>query len=109
MLMPLFSLLPFNAALLACLAVVWAIAGWSFMAGQQLRLINFAGARAPVVLALNAAAIYLGAALGSAAGGLVIAKFGLSYLGIFAALGSTLALIHLRVSVRCPPGNLSGT
>ncbi|KIN64413.1 Major facilitator superfamily protein [Sulfitobacter noctilucicola] len=102
-LMPLFSLLPFSTPLLGVLSVVWAVSGWSFMAGQQMRLINFAGPRAPVVLALNAAAIYVGAAIGSAFGGLVLAQFGITSLGFFAGLAALLALIHLTISARRAP------
>ncbi len=108
LLMPLFSLLPIPSVLLAGLAVVWAVFGWSFMAGQQMRLINCAGPRAPVVLALNAAAIYVGAALGSAAGGLVIAHLGLGALGVFGGLGAALALVHVTFSAKYPPAVQSG-
>lgn len=97
-LMPLFSLLPFSTALLAALAFLWALCGWAFMAGQQMRLIALAGDQAPVVLALNAAAIYIGAALGSALGGLVIAGFGITAIGLAAGLTATGALIHLQIS-----------
>ena len=102
-LMPVFSLLPFSPVLLALLAVIWAVSGWSFMAGQQMRLIGFAGPRAPVVLALNAAAIYVGAAVGSALGGFVVAQFGLTALGLFAGAAALLALLHLLLSVRRAP------
>jgi predicted MFS family arabinose efflux permease len=104
--MPFFSFLPVSPALLALVAVVWSLCGWAFMAGQQMRLIGLAGPQAPVILALNAAAIYIGAAIGSALGGLVIAGFGLSGLGIAAGLTAFAALIHLRLSVRLSPAAL---
>ena len=102
-LMPLYSLLPFHAVLLGILTFLWSAIGWSFMAAQQLRLIGLAGPRAPVVLALNAAAIYVGAAMGSAWGGLIIAGFGLRALGIAAGLTAIGTLIHLTLSARYPP------
>ena len=106
-LMPLYSMLPMNIALFLVITFVWSAIGWSFMAAQQLRLIGLSGTRAPVVLALNAAAIYVGAAIGSALGGLVIAGWGLEALGLAAGLTSVLTLIHLTLSSRIfppPPG-----
>lgn len=82
------------------LLILWSVFGWSFMAAQQARLIGMAPAAAPVMLALNAAGIYVGAALGSAMGGLVLAGFGLGPLGLVAGGLMLLALGHLRLSVR---------
>lgn len=100
LLMPLFSLLPLPDTVLALLAAAWALTGWAFMAGQQMRLIGLSGAQAPVVLALNAAAIYLGAALGSALGGLVVSIWGAPALGLAAGLCAAGALVHLTLSAR---------
>jgi len=102
-LMPMFSLLPLSLGQLFVLVFLWAMCSWSFMAAQQGRLIGLAGHRAPVVLALNAAAIYLGAAIGSAIGGGMIAGYGLKSLGIAAGIGAAVALVHLTLSVRLPP------
>ncbi len=101
--MPMYSLLPLNMPQLFVLVFIWAMASWSFMAAQQVRLINLAGHRAPVVLALNAAAIYVGAAIGSAVGGMMITGFGLLSLGITAGFGAALALAHLTLSARLSP------
>lgn len=106
--LPGFSALPWaggeSTALSGVLAMgllgLWSIFGWSFMAAQQARLIGLAPDAAPVMLALNAAGIYVGAALGSAFGGLVLAGNGLGPLGLVAAGLMGLALVHLRVSVR---------
>jgi predicted MFS family arabinose efflux permease len=70
------------------------------MAAQQARLIGLAPEAAPVMLALNAAGIYVGAALGSALGGLVLAGFGLGPLGLVAGALMVVALAHLRLSLR---------
>ena len=102
-LMPLFSLLPLTVVQLFTLAFLWAMCGWSFMAAQQVRLIALAGHRAPVVLALNAAAIYVGAALGSGLGGVMITRFGLTSLGVTAGAAAAFALVHLALSARLSP------
>lgn len=101
--MPLFSLLPVSVPALVIFAFLWALTGWAFMAAQQSRLIGLAGPQAPVVLALNAAAIYIGAALGSALGALVISGFGIAATGVAAGLVSGFALLHLVVSTRLAP------
>jgi DHA1 family inner membrane transport protein len=102
-LMPIFSLLPFNAIQLFIAVFLWAMCSWSFMAAQQTRLINLAGRRAAVVLALNAAAVYIGAAIGSAIGGAMISGYGLLSLGLTASLGAAIALVHLTLSARLNP------
>ena len=102
-LMPMFSLLPLSLPQLMVLVFFWAMGSWSFMAAQQGRLIGLAGHRAPVVLALNAAAVYLGAAIGAALGGAMITGYGMLSLGICAGIGAAFALIHLTFSARFPP------
>ena len=47
---------------------VWAITAMSFMAPQQKRLVDLAGDRAGLALALNASALYAGMSLGSGVG-----------------------------------------
>ncbi|APX11029.1 MFS transporter [Tateyamaria omphalii] len=101
--MPLFSVLPQPDLVLMLIALLWATSGWAFMAGQQMRLIGLAGPQAPVVLALNAAAIYVGAAFGSAVGAWVIDSFGIIYVGLAAGIGSALALLHLTLSIKRSP------
>jgi predicted MFS family arabinose efflux permease len=108
-LMPIYSFLPLAMPGFIVLTVAWSIAGWSFMAGQQMRLIGLAGPMAPVVLALTAACIYIGAAIGSAIGALVIARFGIQGLGIAAAICASFALANLILSARFPPKPLTGT
>lgn len=89
-----------SGALAMALLLLWSVFGWSFMAAQQARLIGLAPAAAPVILALNAAGVYVGAALGSAIGGMVLSGFGLAPLGLVAGALMILALAHLRLSVR---------
>lgn len=98
--MPLFALLPLPDAQVMALLTIWAVFGFSFMAAQQVRLISLAPARAPVLLALNAAAIYVGAAIGSAIGGAVLSLIGLTTLGIAGGFIALLALAALRAADR---------
>lgn len=107
--MPFYSFLPVSLPAFFALSVIWSVAGWSFMAGQQMRLIGVAGPKAPVVLALTAACIYIGAAIGSFIGSLVIARFGLEGLGIAAAACAVLALANVLLSARFPPDDQSAT
>jgi len=98
--LPSFSLLPFPDWALIGLTFVWSLCGWSFMVAQQTRLVAQTPARQSVVLALNAASIYLGAALGSAIGAGLIGLAGLSVLGVGGGLVAVFALVHLTVSER---------
>lgn len=102
-LMPLFSTLPLAAPALFTLVFVWALCGWSFMAPQQIVLIRLAPSRHNVTLALNAAAIYLGAAAGSAIGALVIVRFGLLETGLAGGLRGFLALGNHWLAGRAAP------
>jgi predicted MFS family arabinose efflux permease len=68
------------------------------MAPQQARLILRAPEVAPVILSLNAAAIYVGAAVGSAIGGVVLNVSGQGALGVTGALVGVLALGALRAA-----------
>lgn len=104
-LMPAFGLLPMGDLMLMVLCFGWAIFGWSFMSAQQVRLMALDPANAPVLLALNAAAIYVGAALGAALGGVVISQYGLGYLGAIAGLAALLSLAVLIISDRAAKAN----
>jgi predicted MFS family arabinose efflux permease len=102
-LMPLISTLPLPTPLLLVLVFVWSVCGWSFMAPQQAALVRIAPDRPNVVLALNAAAIYLGAAAGSAVGGLVAARFGIGALGVAGGLCGLVAVANLWLAQRADP------
>jgi predicted MFS family arabinose efflux permease len=56
---------------LAALAA-WGLGGWTFLPSQQHRLVAAAPDKASLMLGLNSSAIYLGAAIGGAVGGLVL-------------------------------------
>jgi DHA1 family inner membrane transport protein len=103
LLTPALSLLPLPLPATLTLLFVWATLGWSFMAGQQARLAVLAGPQTPVALALNAAAIYVGAALGAAAGGLALGLVGLGGLGLVGGLAGLLAVANIALSHRLSP------
>lgn len=100
LLMPLFSLSPWAALPFAVLVMTWSSFGWSFMAPQQARLVSLAPQAQALVLALNAAMIYVGVAIGSAVASRILAGYGLAALGLAGAVGAAAALLHLLVSVR---------
>ena len=97
-LMPVFSVLPLPEVLVLAMIFIWSVCGWSIMAAQQSRLITLAPHSASVVLSLNAAAIYIGAAIGSAIGGVVINGYGLTALGIAGSMAALLAIVHIVLS-----------
>ena len=98
--MPPFSLLPMPDALLLALTLVWSVCGWAFMVAQQTRLVAQTPERRSVVLALNAAAIYVGVAIGSAVGAGITRVAGLGALGVGAGVFAAFALGHLVLSER---------
>lgn len=102
--MPMFSVIPWDPLLFAVLVTVWSSFGWSFMAAQQNRLVIIAPQAQALALALNAAMIYVGIAIGSAASSRILGSQGLAALGIAGGMVALLALSHLIVSRR-----LSGT
>ncbi|MEM7488107.1 MAG: MFS transporter [Pseudomonadota bacterium] len=99
-LMPLLSTLPLPILALYVLVFVWNAAGYGFNSGQQSRLVALSGPLAPVALSLHAASIYLGAAIGSAVGGWVIAGYGVRALGVAGGIAALIAILHLWASRR---------
>jgi len=98
--MPVFSIIPLAPLAFAVLVGVWSAFGWSFMAPQQSRLAAIAPQAISLVLALNAAMIYVGIALGSAAASFILDWKGLAALGVSGGLAVLLALVHLLLSGR---------
>ena len=100
--LPFFSYLPVPFWVLLAVVVVWNTFGWSMMPPQQVRLISLSPTTASVLLALNAAAIYVGSAVGSAIGGWVISVWGLNALGFAASLAmvSALGILFLGEAMR---------
>ncbi len=98
--LPVLSFLPLPVIFLMGFTFVWSVIGWSFGAAQQARLVALDPARAPVLLSLNAASIYVGAAAGSALGAVVIDRSSTSALGIAATAVMIAGLAHLIASDR---------
>jgi DHA1 family inner membrane transport protein len=92
LIMPAFSVLPMPAVLLMAAIFFWSLSGWVFSAPQQVRLVTHDAKLAPVLMSLNAAAIYVGIAIGSAAGGAVLQHMGIDALGVTAAVVSLASL-----------------
>jgi predicted MFS family arabinose efflux permease len=84
----------------AVILVVWGMANWSINPPMQHRLVDTAPATAGLVLATNAAAIYLGVGLSGVAGGLVIEFSGTRALGPVAAGVAAVALCMFVVATR---------
>ena len=97
-LLPLFSVMPWHPLLLALIVFVWSSFAWCFMPPQQSRLAAIAPSGVALALALNAAMIYAGIAVGSAIAAQILGRFGLEGLGVAAGVMAVLALAHLWVS-----------
>ncbi len=99
-LLPTMTLVSFGLVGGLLLTVIWSTCGWSVMVPQQMRLVSLAPEAQGVVLALNAAAIYVAASLGSALGGQVFTRLGLAETGIVGGAVAALGVIHLLLSIR---------
>ncbi len=100
LMLPLFSIIPWSLIWFGVVVGVWSSFGWAFMAPQQTRLVAIAPQAQSLVLALNAAAIYVGIAIGSALAAAILAQWGLGALGIAGSGMAAVALLHLVVSAR---------
>jgi len=69
------------AIILPVAIALWGMFGWGFMPIQQARLVGLNPALATVLLSLNASAIYVGVAVGSALGGAVVSRGAIHQLG----------------------------
>jgi len=84
--------------------LLWGLASWGLITAQQARLVALAPALAPVSLSMNSSAIYLGSAMGAAAGALVIADGAMKRLGWVAAVFGLAALLSVLFSGRRTSG-----
>jgi predicted MFS family arabinose efflux permease len=98
-LLPIFSTLPMPDLALLALTFVWGIFGWAFMPAQQSRVVSLDPQRQNGSLSLNASAIYVGAAIGSAAGGQIIDHLGFSALGWTSSIAMMIVLAHIVLTV----------
>lgn len=111
LLLPLLTAVALPLALTVGLVGAWSSAGWSFMVPQQARLAALEPPLVPVLFALNASAIYVGAALGSALGGHLLLGGSVAPLGFggaalmllaAASVGAVRALQHRAEGARGP-------
>jgi len=98
--LPLFSVMPWNPWLLALLVTVWSGFAWCFMPPQQARLVAIAPNAPALALALNAAMVYGGIAIGSSIGARLLDWKGLAVLGIAAGICAGVTLVQLLLSDR---------
>lgn len=75
--------------------LLWGLASWGLITAQQARLVALAPNLAPVSLSMNSSAIYLGSAMGAAAGALVLANGGTERLSWVAAGFGVAALLSV--------------
>lgn len=94
------TLLPWGPVAGAALLFGWGLFGWTIAVSQQSRLVLLDPARMQVLLALNAACMYLGAALGSTLGGLAKNAGGVPALGIAAVALGLVGVAHLALTVK---------
>ena len=78
--------------------LLWGLSSWAVITAQQARLVALAPAMATVSLSLNSSAIYLGSAMGSTMGALVIADGAVGQIGWVAAGFSFAALVTVFVN-----------
>lgn len=96
------TLLPLPLIWLGVWMGLWSASCWAFMVPQQARLARLAPPLTPVLFALNAAAIYLGASLGSAGGGITLRLAGFAALGPAGAVLVLLGIGSLWLVARMP-------
>jgi predicted MFS family arabinose efflux permease len=91
------------------LIVLWGATGWAFPPAQSSYLLSLSPGNAPLVLSLNASALYLGIAGGSLIGGLVLQYGTPTDLGWIGALLPALSLagIGLSALLRQPSPSLA--
>lgn len=77
--------------------VVWGLCGWGFLVPQQHRLVGIAPALGPILLALNAATIYIAVSFSGALGAVVLQAIGPHHLGL---AGAALILLGLCTAER---------
>ena len=85
--------------IVALLMFTWGASSWAQGPAQQARLIAVAPTEAPLVIALNASAIYFGFAIGSTIGSLAIDVGVTALLGTAAGL-SVVALAYAIITCR---------
>lgn len=99
-----FCVLPWSSAHVGTAIValvIWGICGWGLIVPQQHRLVHVSPQVAPLLLALNNTATYLGLAGSGVLGGVVLKSIGGHYLSLVAAVLIAMALVCAVVAQRC--------
>jgi len=99
-LLPTIAAAPIGAVAMGVMVVIWSLSGWSYMTPQQSRIVATAPERAPALLSLNASAILLGVAIGSAIGGQALRYGGWFMVAATSAVIALFGIAHLVVSDR---------
>ncbi|WP_417518159.1 MFS transporter [Minwuia sp.] len=76
----------------AILLGLWGMAGFSFAAAQQARLVALAPDLRGVVLSLHASSMYVGQAAGAALGAAILSRYGMGALGLGGAVMAVISL-----------------
>ncbi|WP_036024932.1 MFS transporter [Paraburkholderia dilworthii] len=98
-----FCALPWTSAhaLSAALALtIWGICGWGLIVPQQHRLVQLSPQVAPLLLALNNTATYIGLACSGVLGGAVLQSMGGRYLSVVAAVLIAIAFAFAEAAHR---------
>ncbi|MGW9429762.1 MFS transporter [Streptomyces decoyicus] len=95
------ALRPAALALVVPLLVIWAAAAWAVPPAVQTRVLALAGPEhGPQALALTSSAVYVGASLGGALGGRLLASYGPGALPVAAACCAPAALLLFATAGR---------
>lgn len=102
---------PSGAVVLAAVALAaWGVSNWAFNPPQQQRLLEAAPDAGSLALSLNASALYLGQAVGSAVGGYALALGQLANLPLLGALFVAGALLFMLLAdARTAPSSRHAT
>ncbi|MHB9836439.1 MFS transporter [Paraburkholderia terrae] len=99
-----FCALPWTSAHAFSAAValaIWGICGWGLIVPQQHRLVHLKPGVAPLLLALNNTATYIGLACSGVLGGAVLQSIGGQYLSLVAAALIAIAFLLAEAAHRC--------
>ena len=89
---------PFSGPAFFVIVLLWGATGWAFPPAQSSHLLSLAPTTAPLVLSLNASALYLGIAGGSLIGGLVLQHGSASDLGWIGAILPLFAVLGILLN-----------
>jgi predicted MFS family arabinose efflux permease len=99
-----FCVLPWTSAHAfgaAIALVIWGICGWGLIVPQQHRLVHLTPHVAPLLLALNNTATYIGLACSGVLGGAVLPLIGAQYLSLVAAVRIGVAFVLAEAAHHC--------